>query len=374
MRICIAGRANYSLLQRRAAVYAEAGHDVHVISLEDGEVPGATVHIPRARFGGGLRYLAALPEVAALLRRLRPDVLDLHGVSTYGLYGLLPTSAAVVATIYGPDLYTAAAESGWVRAGVRRVLRRADLVFGSTPAIADYARDVTGVDVTDKLVVRSWGVDVARIQADGDARRARARADLGVAADAPVVIHARHLIDLWRPEVIVEAAAALHDAHPDAQVWFVHPEPNARGQEILAALTARVHELGLDGVVRILGPRPYDEFLSLLHAADVFVCVGSADLLASTLLEALAVGLVPVLSDLPAYREVVQDGENGILLDPVTPDTLGDALVDVAGRLPELRRQWGGPNQDLVRADYDERVCTLWMVDQYQRAIDAESA
>ena len=49
LKIGIAGRANYPLLQRRAAVYAEAGHDVHVLSLEPGTVPGATVHLPRAR-------------------------------------------------------------------------------------------------------------------------------------------------------------------------------------------------------------------------------------------------------------------------------------------------------------------------------------
>ena len=369
MRIALAGRATYPLLKRRAAVYADAGHDVHVLSLEPDTVPGATVHVPRARFGGPLRYLTGLPEIAAALRRIRPDVIDLHGVSTYGLYGLLPTDAAVVATIYGPDLYTAADRSALVRAGVRRVLRRADLVFGSTPAIADYAQEVTGVDVTDKLAVRSWGVDVDRIQAGGAARRARVRAELGMPDDAPVVVHARHITDLWRPDVIVESAAALHAAHPSAQVWFVHPEPNARGRVLLDELSARVTALGLDGVVRFLGPRPYDDFLDILHGADVFVCVGTADLLASTLLEALAVGLVPVLSDLPAYREVVADGENGVLLDPVTPDTLGGALVDVCGRLDALRATWGAASRALVRERYDERACTLWMVDRYADAI-----
>ena len=369
LKIGIAGRATYPLLQRRAAVYAEAGHDVHVLSLEADRVPGATVHLPRARFGGPLRYLSGLPETAATLRHLDLDVLDLHGLSTYGLYGLLPTRAAVVATVYGPDLYTAAAESAVIRAGVARVLRRADMVFGSTPSIADYARDIAGVDVSGKLAVRSWGVDVGRIQADGPARRAAVRDELGVAPDVPVVVHARHITDLWRPDVIVEAAAALHARHPGAQVWFVHPEPNAQGRVLLARLEARVAELGLGGVVRFLGPRPYDGFLSILHASDVFVCVGRDDLLASTLLEALAVGLVPVLSDLPAYREVIADGVNGMLLPDVTPEAVGAALVDAVGRLDTLRTTWGAPNAARVREHYDERACTLWMVEQYRTAM-----
>lgn len=370
MKICIAGRANYSLLQRRAMGYVEAGHEVHVVSLEEGEIPGATVHVPRVRFGGAARYLPATPEVVRVLRRVRPDILDLHGVSTYGLYGLIPTSAATVATVYGPDLYTAAVRSALVRAGVRRVLQSVDLVFGSTPAVADYAEDVAGVDIADKLSVRSWGVDVARIQADGPARRAAIRAELGVPDGAPVAVHARHIMDLWRPGVLVEAAAALRAAHPDAQVWFVHPTPNARGRALLAELEGRVAALGLGGTVRFLGPQPYDRFLSLLHASDVFVCVGEADLLASTLLEAMAVGLVPVLSDLPAYREVIADGENGVLLDPVTPATLGGALVDVAGRLGPLRATWGAANRALVADHYDERVCTRWMLDRYRDLLD----
>lgn len=370
MVICIAGRAGYSLLQRRAALYAEAGHEVHVISLEDGDVPGATVHIPRARFGGPLRYLTALPEVAATLRRLRPDVLDLHGVSTYGLYGLIPTDAATVATVYGPDLYQGLAEKRLLTRLVRRVLERVDIVYGSTPTIADYAQEVTGVDVSGKVAVRSWGIDVARIQADGATRRATVREELGVSPDAPVVVHARHIIDLWRPDVIVEAAAALCAAHPEAQVWFVYPPPNARGAVLLAELQARVAELGLEGAVRFLGGYPYDAFLSVLHAADVFVCVGTDDLLASTLLEALAVGEVPVLADLAAYHEVVTDGENGVLVDPVTPETLGAALVDVVDRLPTLKEAWGEPNRRMVAERYDERVCTQWLLDRFQEALD----
>jgi glycosyltransferase involved in cell wall biosynthesis len=61
------------------------------------------------------------------------------------------------------------------------------------------------------------------------------------------------------------------------------------------------------------------------HRAAVFASVPESDGTSVSLLEAMAAGCVPVLSDLPANREWVTDGRNGFLVDDLV--ALDTALV-----------------------------------------------
>src|SRR4051812_12075800 len=116
MRICILGRSQYPLLRRRAQSFAALGHEVHVLSLETApEGEGFKVHRIPSRVGGPARYIWALPAMLRALRALAPDVIDIHGLSTYGLYGLFPLGAPTVATVYGPDVYGAQTRSAVLR-------------------------------------------------------------------------------------------------------------------------------------------------------------------------------------------------------------------------------------------------------------------
>ncbi len=113
MKVCIFGRAQYEQLKSRTQQLATHGVEFHILSLQTGQMDHATVHT----VGGGkvLRGAAflTLPWMARrLIRRLRPDVIDIHGVSSYGGYCFSPISdIPVCATVYGSDVTAHAATS-----------------------------------------------------------------------------------------------------------------------------------------------------------------------------------------------------------------------------------------------------------------------
>jgi glycosyltransferase involved in cell wall biosynthesis len=68
----------------------------------------------------------------------------------------------------------------------------------------------------------------------------------------------------------------------------------------------------------------------VLQGADVYCSMSRSDGTSLSLLEAMACGLAPVVSDIPANREWIDDGVDGVLVAPGEVETLASALTRVA--------------------------------------------
>ena len=106
---------------------------------------------------------------------------------------------------------------------------------------------------------------------------------------------------------------------------------SARGESSSTPLTAALREH-----VRFLSPGERDE-TDLLTRADIVVCASEGAIPApGMLLDALGAGAVPVASRLPAYAELLGEGERGLLFEPRDSETLAAQLTRLIGD-PDLR-------------------------------------
>ena len=85
-------------------------------------------------------------------------------------------------------------------------------------------------------------------------------------------------------------------------------------------------ELGLEERAHFLGNVPHSEIPMYVRAADIFVLNSEYEGLSHTLLEVLNLGTPIVASGVCGNPEVVEDGVNGLLVDPGDPQTLRNAL------------------------------------------------
>jgi glycosyltransferase involved in cell wall biosynthesis len=107
--------------------------------------------------------------------------------------------------------------------------------------------------------------------------------------------------------------------------------------ELEGELRQAATDLGLKNVV-FHGRADGTELLELYQNADIFVLPSEREGMPLVLLEALAMGLPIVATDVPGNRDVVLDGQNGALVPPGDPDRLRQALVCVASDLGQYRR------------------------------------
>jgi glycosyltransferase involved in cell wall biosynthesis len=82
---------------------------------------------------------------------------------------------------------------------------------------------------------------------------------------------------------------------------------------------------GLDDVVRFTGSR--DDVFEILPAFDVFVLSSRHEGLPIALMEAMASGVACVATRVGGVPELIDDGRNGLLVDPGDPSALAAAIA-----------------------------------------------
>jgi hypothetical protein len=150
-----------------------------------------------------------------------------------------------------------------------------------------------------------------------------------------VVAHLSNLGPLKRPMDVVESAALVLTADPNV-VYLIVGEGPCR-----VPMEARCRELGIAGRVRFVGWIEHAEIPAYLRLSDLVVMSSEHEGLPLVYLEAQASGKLLVASDIPATREVVVDGETGLVfrrgdIADLAAKTLrgaaDDALREATGR------------------------------------------
>lgn len=184
-------------------------------------------------------------------------------------------------------------------------------------AVKDSAIKHLGLGDSKVTVIRR-GRDPVRLGRRTPDRRERVRAELGL-ADAEIVLTVgRH--EYQKGQIhLIDAFARIAADHPRAVLVVAGRTGNAT-----ADLETRIAHHGIENRVQLLGHRP--DAPDLMAAADLFVFPSLWEGLGGVLIEALALEVPIVASDIPAIREVVgDDGGSGVLVAP--GDTAAIATV-----------------------------------------------
>jgi glycosyltransferase involved in cell wall biosynthesis len=143
------------------------------------------------------------------------------------------------------------------------------------------------------------------------------------------VLWVGHLDANKDPLAVVEGVARAALRLPGLQLWCAFG--NATLLPDVEALV-RAHPQ-LDGRVHLLGSVPHARIETLMRAADVFVSGSRAESCGYALLEALACGATPVVTDIPAFRALT-GGAVGRLWPAGDVPRFADALVEAWSRPP----------------------------------------
>jgi L-malate glycosyltransferase len=322
MRIVFVAHHGTVHTRRWISYFAARGHDVHVVTCGGGDVVDEdeegrplpqryAVHDLGPPRPGKIGYLAKLLRARRVVRSLSPDVLHAHFATSYGLLGLVSGVHPFVVTAHGDDVLVSP-QKPVLGTIVRRVLRAADLITVPSEQMRDAVHELVG---PRRVEVFQYGVETARL--------AEVAAAAPRAGDSLRVVSARPLLDLYRIDVLLEALALMRSRGSEVACDVAGDGPGRR------RLEERARRLGLADAVTFHGRLSQHRVEQLIAAADVYVSVAASDGVSVALLEALALGPVPVLSDIPANRGWIVDGETGLLVEP-TPEAVSAGIERAA--------------------------------------------
>lgn len=213
---------------------------------------------------------------------------------------------------------------------VDRALRRADdLLITESEASRRFLLGRLGYP-KERVKTIYNGVDIARWPASKLERR-RKRLELRLDHEDVLVGCVGRLDAQKGHSVLIDAMDRLRDSHK-VRCVIIGDGP-LRGR-----LEAQIRRLNLERSVWLLGER--DDVVSWLSAFEAFVLPSLWEGLPNALLEAMAIGLPVVASDVDGVPEVVTSGHNGLLAPPRDPRALAQAIA-LLSEDASLRRQLG---------------------------------
>ena len=338
------------------------GYDARVASLSKGDAVAGelrTAGCPVLELEVGRRPLRALASVYDTIRRERPALLHTF-LFHANLLGRVGGRLAGVPFIVASERSVEPRKAAWRVEVDRLTWRLADVWTANAEAVADVLVAREGL-ARDRIAVIPTGVDTVRFSPRPDGGF---RAQLNVGDDALLLSVAR-LDRLKGHRTLLEGFSYVTKRHPRAVLVLVGDGAERPALEALAAslrLTARVRFTG--GLADV---RP------ALAAADVFVLSSDAEGMPGSVLEAMAMGLPVVATDVGGTAEALAGGAAGVLVPPGNPQALAEAVASLLDA-PDRCRALGARGRTLVM----ERYAVDHIVDEtdalYRRLLNTHAA
>ena len=296
-----------------------------------GFLPGFDACVPREQrlalhtqpqaAGGNFGLLLQLPRVARWLKRVDADWLHAHYLTSHGtlawlarrLFGL---RGRLVGAAWGSDILDTPERSLVLRWLTQRVLRDCALATSDSQVMAARMRQMGAGEV----MVFPFGLE--------------ALPPPPTAKDDTLFFANRGLEPLYEPARVLQQFAAV--AGPQGRLVV------ANEGSLRAGLEQQARSMQLQDRVQFVGRLDAAAQAAWYGRARWYLSLPRSDSVAVSVLEAMAHGCVPILSDLPANRELVRDGDNGLVVpagDLLARHAL-NAMLPRADAVASGNRQW----------------------------------
>lgn len=311
----------YTMTHFCAAVRAAGVERVSVVQrlAVGGEIErdGVTYHFVADRLGHRLVDGEIPEEVHALVAELRPDVMHHNGVAgpLRHLSARLPRTTALLWQHHGGGVSDQPAPP-YEREGFAAL----DGVIFTAKEQADPLRAAGLVRPGHAVYELMEGSTGFRPLPREESRR---RSGL---AGSPTFLWVGRLNRGHKdPLTVIQGFARVARELPEARLYMVYGT-----EELLADVTDLRRRLQLEDRVYLLGRRPHEELPALYSAADFFVLGSLHEGSGYALLEALACGLTPVVTDIPSFRRITDGGRFAPLWRPGSPEAFAEAALAAA--------------------------------------------
>ena len=362
------------LLGPQLRAFADSGFEVIGVSAPGPHVAALVAqgiaHVPLANSTRSMdpaSDLRAAAELVGVLRRIRPSILHTHNPKPgwYGrVVGRLTGVPVVVNTVHG--LYARPGDPVAKQAVVYGLERLA--ASCSQAELVQNPEDLetlAGIGVPrSKLVLLGNGVDLDRFDPVrlGSARKA-AREVMGASSDDVVVGLVGRLVAEKGYREVFAAARMVRDRHPHVRFVVIGPDDPAKADGISAAELANASD---HGGVTFLGAR--DDVDALYTGMDLYVLASHREGFPRSAMEAAAMGLPIIATDIRGCRQVVDHGRTGVLVPVDDAVAIAEAVSWLATE-PDVRAAMGTAGRARAATNFDQRRVIETTLATYERLL-----
>lgn len=192
------------------------------------------------------------------------------------------------------------------------------------------------------------------------------RKKFSIDANKFVVLCVGQFIDRKGRKIFLEAAGKLLKSNENLEfLWLTQSEIGDEDKNL-------VENFGLNDSFRIIKSETVgtkrEDILNFFKIADCFALPSFVEGLPIALLEAMALKLPSISTNINAIPEAIINNETGLLIEAGKADELAEAIKKIIDN-PFLRTKLSENGRDYVVEHFDERVCSEIVIGSYESAI-----
>ena len=320
--------------------FKNKGYNIHVISLNDGDIEGVTVHkfsfnvkeLKNESPFKKVKYITAISEIKKIVNKIKPDILHAHYASSYGLIGSLLNYHPYVISVWGTDIYEFP-NGGFIQNKIIRYnLKKADYIFSTSK---DMARE-TNKYTDKKIYITPFGVDMdffSKIE-----KNKKNKFTIGTIK----TLEKKYGIDY-----LVKGFKLVKENNNEDIVLKI-----AGSGSQMDNLVNLVDELDLKDCVEFLGRIPLNQVADTFNTFDIAVFPSLRESFGVAAIEAQSCEVPVIVSNVGGHPEVVIDGETGIVINPKSPEEIRDAILKLLED-EKLRANIGKKGRNFIKENYE---------------------
>lgn len=304
---------------------------------------------------GKLSYVTALPGLKRLIQQETPDIVHSHSAGGYGFLGLMSGFSPWILSVYGKDIYIGPEKSPLHKFIIDRMLLKADRVLSTSHAMAE--ETIRHYPSLKRPEVTPFGVDTVLF-----------KPSIRVGKSSSDCIHfgiVKKLEKKYGIDILITAFSdLLRRPNIDATLDIV-----GTGQE-QDSLQKLSKTLGCSERVRFRGAIPNDEVPRFLNTLDIFVASSREDSesFGVAIVEASAMALPVVVSDVGGLPEVVEHNRTGLVVPREDPIALCNAMERLASD-KDLGMRLGLAGRSKVEKEYEWDKNVSQVIDIYEEVL-----
>ena len=254
-----------------------------------------SLHMPLRPEGGNAKMLMKVFTFRRIIKKLNPNVVNAHYVTSHGfisaiLKKIFGLKYLLIQSAWGTDILVTPGKNFLYKFITKYSLNASDLITSDSEYMSSFIRKLSRMD----CLTFPFGIDKMpelRIEEK----------------DPDLFFSNRALTNNYNIDRVIHVFLRIVKENEKARLIISNDGELRKDLEDLVAKMNLNHAISFKGFLNA------EEQAKIYRKASYFMSLPSSDSTSVSLLEAMAYGCVPLLSDLPANKEWVKNGVNGII-------------------------------------------------------------
>ena len=376
MRICYIGDAKSTHVQKWLEYYSGQGHEVCLISTRSPDNNGITgvryyqvsnIKLRIKTLGYLVRLVSNYFYIKRILKEFKPNILHVHFITELGFIAALINYHPLILNAWGSDILLFPEKRKITKNILKYTLSSSDVILTINNFIRNFIIEQYNIP-KEKTLTLKWGVDRSIFKSDYLTEILAMKKELAIKYNSFILLSPRHLASHYRIENIIKSTNLLSEK--GLNITLILLKGLSEDEMFINKINNLIEQLEISQNVRLikrhLSPR---EMAILYNLSNAFISIPRSDGFASTIMEGMACGSVPIVSNLEVYKQYLEHDTNSLFVNP-------DDLEDIAEKIiycinhPEIKEKFFRINDSIIEKFEDWDQNALKMTDIYNNLIN----